>query len=33
MLQAGLDNGASSVIGVEKIKKFLTIAEKRIEQS
>jgi len=33
MLQAGLDNGASSVIGVEKMKKYLTIAKKRIEQS
>jgi len=33
MLQAGLDNGASSVIGIEKMKKYLTITKKRIEQS
>ena len=33
MLQAGLDNGASSVIAVEKMKKYLTIARKRIEAS
>ena len=33
ILQAGLDQGASSVIGIEKMKNYLTIAKKRIEQS
>ena len=33
MLAAGLDNGASQVIGIEKQKKYLTIAKKRIESA
>ena len=33
ILQAGLDLGASKVIGIEKMKKYLTIAKKRIETS
>lgn len=31
MLQAGLDHGASKVIGIEKVKKYLTTARKRIQ--
>jgi len=30
MLQAGLDHGASKVIGIEKEKKYLQIANRRI---
>jgi hypothetical protein len=33
MLSAGLDNEASKVIGIEKMKKYVTAARKRIEQS
>ena len=33
MLQAGLDHGASKVIGIEKNKKYHTITRKRVEQS
>ena len=33
ILQAGLDHGASRVIGIEKKKKYLAVAEARIEHS
>lgn len=33
VLSAGLDNEASKVIGIEKMKKYVTVARKRIEQS
>ena len=33
MLIAGLDNGASKVIGIEKMKKYVTGAMKRVENS
>jgi hypothetical protein len=33
MLSAGLDSEASKVIGIEKMKKYVTAANKRIEAS
>ena len=32
MLAAGLDAGAKKVIGIEKEKKYLTTAKKRVQQ-
>jgi hypothetical protein len=33
MLQAGLDCGAAKVIGIDKVKKYLATAKRRIENS
>jgi hypothetical protein len=32
MLLAGLDQGASRVIGIDRVRKYLRVARKRIEE-